>query len=163
MAYLTPLDLITRYGAEEIAQLADRGVPRRISAALMRAVAAGDDLSGWPQEDAEAASQALVIVVRAIDDGESEIDSYLSSRYAVPLKHPPGVILRFSGDIARYALYEDHAKDEVRKRYEQAIAFLRDVAAGKASIDAALEPPVSGGIVEMVTAGKVFGRGKRGL
>jgi phage gp36-like protein len=148
-----------------MAQLTDRHIPRRLTAELLFAAARDEDLSGWPAEDAAVARAALSKMARAIDDAQTEIDAYLSSRYTVPLPTPPAVLMRFTSDIARYGLYEDNAKDEVRQRYEDAIAFLKAIAAGKASLgpgegDA---PLPTGGGVEMVTAGKVFGRRERGL
>jgi phage gp36-like protein len=164
--YLTPADLIARYGAEEIAQRADRGMPRRVTASLLQAQLAGDDLigAGVAEDDYGAVRAALAVIESAIADGQSEVDSYLASRYAVPLAHPPGVILRFTGDIARYALYDDHATEEVEKRYGNAVKFLQAIAKGTASIDVGpdAEDP-AGGLVEMVTAGRVFSRPARGL
>jgi phage gp36-like protein len=166
MPYLVPLDLVARFGAEEMAQLADKRIPRRLSAALLIAALHGDDLSSWDDDAQEIARRAQARLEQATRDGQSEVDSYLSSRYAVPLADPPAALKRFTGDIARYALYEDHAKEEVRLRYKDAIAFLKNLAAGDASLGAGESgetPGASGGTVEWITAGKVFGRAERGL
>jgi phage gp36-like protein len=166
MAYLTPLDMIARYGAGEIVGRADRSVPPRVTPELLIASARGEDLigAGFPEDAIAAAQTALAIIVSAISDGQSEVDSYLASRYAVPLASPPGVILRFTGDVARYTLYDDHATEEVARRYADAIKFLQAVAKGAATVDVGpdAEAP-AGGLVEMISAGRIFSRAERGL
>jgi phage gp36-like protein len=43
----------------------------------------------------------------------------------------PGAVLGWVGDIARFRLWDQQAPEEVRRRYEDAIAQLKDVAAGR--------------------------------
>jgi phage gp36-like protein len=160
--YLTPAALILRFGREEMAQLSDRAIPRAVSGELLAAGAEQGDLSAWTGDEMTAAGKALAVIELAIIDAQSEVDSYLSARYNTPLNPAPGVIARYTGDVARYLLYEDHATEEVRRRYEDALVFLRAVAAGKAAVVEAqgAEPPASGGgMVEMVSAGRIFNRG----
>ena len=164
MPYLTASDLIVRFGAEELAQMADRGTPRLVTAELLEAAAGGADTSGWGAADAEAVDKAMASIAQAIEDAQSAIDGYLSGRYSTPLATPPASIKRLAGDIARYYLYDDHATETVQKRYDVAIAYLRDVSAGKVTLEAQAQASApSGGSVEMVSSGRVFGRGERGL
>lgn len=167
MAYLLVSDLITRFGAEELAQLADRGQPRLVTVDLLTAAAAGDDMAGWSPADSEATAATLVVLGQAIADAESAIDGYLASRYATPLATPPAVVKRLACDIARYYLYDDHATEAVTKRYDAAIAFFRDVSAGKVTLGPEAQSEGSGaaggGTVEMVSGGRVFSRPARGL
>lgn len=164
MPYIQPSDLLTRFGAEEIAQCADRSTPRLTTGELLAAVVASADLSGWSAEAIAAATTALGNIAQAIDDAQSAIDGYLSSRYSTPLASPPAVVKRLACDIGRYYLYDDHATETVQKRYDAAIAFFRDVSVGKVSLGVVVqETKTSGGCVEMVTGGKVFGRADRGL
>ena len=163
MPYLTASDLIVRFGAEELAQMADRGTPRLVTAELLEAAAGGADTSGWGAADAEAVTKAMATIAQAIEDAQSAIDGYLSGRYSTPLSTPPAAIKRLAGDIARYYLYDDHATETVQKRYDAAIAFFRDVAAGKVSLgpEAQASQP-TGGTVQMVTGDRVFSRSARG-
>ena len=164
MAYLLPSDLLTRFGAEEIAQVADRGTPRLVTAELLAAAVAGADMVGWSAADVEAVQSAMANINQAIEDAQSAIDGYLSGRYGTPMATPPAVVKRLACDIGRYYLYDDHATETVQKRYDAAIAFFRDVSAGKVSLGVvAQDAKPSGGIVEIVTSGKVFGRSERGL
>lgn len=163
MAYITPSDLVTRFGAEELAQVADRGTPRLVTAELLAAVAGGADMSGWGSGDVEAVGAVMASIDQAIEDAQSAIDGYLSSRYSTPMPTPPAVVKRLACDIARYYLHDDRATETIQKRYDAALAFFRDVSAGKVSLgpEAATAAP-TGGTVEMVTAGRVFGRAARG-
>ena len=84
----------------------------------------------------------------AITAADALIDSYLTSGgYTVPLDPVPGSIQHASEVIARYNLWEDAASEEVRDRYKDVIAWLRDVAKGNAALgdpDADAEvPPAS--------------------
>ena len=164
MAYLQASDLLTRFRVEELLQVCDRAMPRLVTAELLAAAAAGADLSSWPADEVAAVGTVMGSLTTAIEDAQSEIDSYLASRYSVPLATPPSVIKRLAGDIARYCLHGDNATETVQKRYDAAIAFLKNVAAGKATLGLEAQTPApAGGIVEIVTAGRVFGRPARGL
>lgn len=164
MAYLLVSDLITRFGAEELAQRADRDTPRVVTAALLTAVAVGDDLSAWSPSEIESAGRAVAIIERTIEDAQSAMDGYLSGRYGTPMPTPPAIVQRLGCDIARYYLYDDQATETVQKRYDAAIAFFRDVAAGKVTLGSEAQAAApAGGTVELVTAGRVFSRSARGL
>lgn len=76
-------------------------------------------------------------VDRALADADAEIDSYLTGRYALPLSPVPANIGRVASAIARYQLLGDAVTEVARKHYEDARAWLKDVAAGRAQIDGA--------------------------
>jgi len=110
MSYVTKDQLIDRIGAEELVQLTDRF---------------GD---GDLDDD---------VLATAIADADAIIDSYLAPRYALPLAQAlidASPLARVAGDIARYALYTAEAPDEVRNRHADALRWLRDVQAGRASL-----------------------------
>ncbi|MFD2177751.1 gp436 family protein [Veronia pacifica] len=72
-------------------------------------------------------------VVRSLTDASGLIDSYLGSRYPLPLNDTPQVLTRLTIDIALYWLSEDGggATDEKRQRFEDAIQWLEGVAKGR--------------------------------
>lgn len=70
----------------------------------------------------------------SIQDATEIVNGYISAQYTVPLLHPPANIKIYVCDIARYLLYKSRATEEVRQRYEDAISFLKLVAAGKAKL-----------------------------
>ncbi|MCO8100477.1 gp436 family protein [Acinetobacter indicus] len=70
----------------------------------------------------------------ALQDATEEINGYIGGRYALPLTNVPSNLERMACDIARYRLYFQQPTEEVRKRYEDAISFLKLVATGKAHL-----------------------------
>ena len=114
----------------------------------------------WAQSDATDLRQLTddtgsgthdeAVVARAIADADEEIDGYLGSRYALPLSSVPGVMRKYSVDIAIYNLHSrrgDAMPDIRRERYEHAMAFLGMVARGSISLgdnDPDGNPPESG-------------------
>jgi phage gp36-like protein len=160
MSYASATELIDRFDAEEIAQRVDRSIPRLLTAELLRAVAAGADLSDYTVAEQSAAAAALASILRALTDADSTVDGYISSRVAVPLSSPPIVVSRLACDLARYFLYDDQVTETIQKRYDTAIAFFRDVASGRVSlgIDPGASAQPTGGTVEVIADIPVFGR-----
>lgn len=66
----------------------------------------------------------------AAGDAKSMIDGYLASRYTLPLASVPALVTAWAGDIARFLLWDDHAPEEVRRRYEDALAQMKQLAQG---------------------------------
>lgn len=116
MAYATDADIIDLYGNDMLDRLADRD---------------GDGVADAPK------------VQRALDDAAALIDGYIATRVVLPLVTVPAVLRNLSIDIAVYRLATDAGllSEDARKRYEDAIQFLRDVAAGRAAIP---QPPAPG-------------------
>ena len=122
-------DLIDRYGEAELSQLSDR--------------------VGIGMVD-----QAVVEL--AIADADGEIDGYVAAAgYPLPLAPVPGILTAYACDMARYRLMADQATDQVRRRYEDAIKFLKALAAGQVRLDARLPDPAAGG-AEYVQGAPVF-------
>ena len=108
-AYCTPQDLIDRFGQNEVAQLAP---------ALLGQV-------------------DTARVQRACNDAGDLVDGYLRPRYALPLSAVPTILVKLSAAIARFELHlggDRQPTDQVRQDRDLAIAFLKDVAAGKADL-----------------------------
>ncbi|MCE5335251.1 MAG: DUF1320 domain-containing protein [Desulfobacteraceae bacterium] len=109
-------------------------------------------------DDAGAGTVDAGVVERAIADADEEIDGYIGNRATVPLSPVPGIVRKMSVDIALYNLYarRHDSIPEIRdKRYENALKFLGQVAAGKitlGSADPEGNPPSSSGIALMTSA-----------
>lgn len=108
MAYVTQAELIDRFGSDELLQVADR-----------------DNDSSVDSEVTDA----------AIADADAMIDSYCRNRYTVPFDPIPGEIRKVAADIARYNLWDDQASEEVERRYNHAVTWLKDVSAGRARVN----------------------------
>lgn len=106
-------------------------------------------------------------VPKAITSASAEIDGYLSVRYRLPLPSSPAVLIRPASDITLYVLASSHTRltDELRQRYEDAIAFLKLLATGKAGLGAD-EPRIENGTGGQTSGAAFFakparfGRGK---
>ena len=87
------------------------------------------------------ASVSTTIQDEHLDEATAVIDSYLRSRYAVPLASPyPSEVVRCCVALAAYSLiswrgYDPARTNEtVRQRHEDALLWLRDVSAGRAAL-----------------------------
>lgn len=103
------------------------------------------------------------VVAEAIAKAAAEIDSYLGVRYPVPLPAPvPERVRALAVDLALYHLYSRRslAPTVRRQKYEAAVAFLKQVAAGQALVEGVgVETP--GGtreIGDLSSATRVFRR-----
>jgi len=99
-------------------------------------------------------------VDNALADADAEIDSYLGVRYSVPVSPVSASILRIACVIARYRLLGDAAGEAARRDYEDARAYLRDIAAGRSQLEgaAALAVSPTARTVEFETQPRVFAR-----
>lgn len=92
------------------------------------------------------------------NDAASLVDGYLAARYTLPLVVVPEIVIGLTADITRYRLWDQRAPDEVRRRYEDALAQLRDIAAGRLSLppDVTGAVPVGGLAFDGYAAERVF-------
>jgi phage gp36-like protein len=74
------------------------------------------------------------VLQQAIDSAQAEVDSYLAGRMRLPLEasEVSAAIKHFTLLVARYYVYADRKTEAVADEYERAVAWLRDVAAGRA-------------------------------
>ncbi len=131
MMYVTEQQMIDRFDAVEMEQLTD--LHRR----------------GMIDTD---------VLAAAITDASATIDSYLQRVRTLPLSQVvinASPLARYCGDLAMFYLYSNGAPEHVEKSYDKAITWLRDIAAGRASLGAEDAPAISGG--RMVTAQGVSG------
>lgn len=106
------------------------------------------------------------IVTEAVNRADAEIDAYLGSRYALPLTPVPDQVKGLSMDMALYHLYSRRsvAPQVRRQKYEAAVSFLKQVAAGEAVLEGASEPLTETTQVEseFSSATRVFSRNTQG-
>lgn len=133
--YLTLDDLISRFGRDEILDLAEDK----------------DDDTGETIDQHK--------VDDAIQDAAGEIDSALSGGgYRLPLVSVPPILAAYGCDIARYRLYDSRATEQVTKRYDDAIKALRAIAGGvlKLGVPKVDDEVTSAGSVMMVPGRRTF-------
>jgi phage gp36-like protein len=102
--------------------------PRRLTAAELAQLT--DDVRGTEIN--------AVVVTQVLTEASGKIDSYCRLRYSVPLQGSEQV-KGLALDIAEFLLFarKRRVPDDVRLRYEDAIAFLKDLSSGKAALDQA--------------------------
>jgi phage gp36-like protein len=103
------------------------------------------------------------VVSAAIAQADAEIDAYLAVRYVLPLAATPARVKALSLDMAAYHLYSRRSvmSETRRDKYKDAVAFLKDVAAGRAEIIGADGLELGGGagdVTEISSAVRVFTR-----
>ena len=130
MPYATLQDLIDRFGAEELIGLTDR--------------------SGAGVPDA-------VVIGRALDDAGQIIDSYLGSRYTVPLNPVDPVVSLWACDIARFLLYKSEVPDAVKFRNSNAMKALAAAQDGSLTLQAGgVDAAVISDTVQLSSSPRIF-------
>lgn len=100
-------DLIERAGDVEIRSIADR--------------------------DRDGIADSAVIEA-ALQDADNLVNTYIGAKYPVPLASTPPIVRTWATSIARYVLHRNGAPDHVEADYKDAIAALKDVARGTATL-----------------------------
>lgn len=101
----------------------------------------------------------------ALNDASALVDGYLAGRYPLPLAHVPAALVPICADIARHRLYGEQAPEQVAKRNEAALAFLKSVGKGELALGLAAdgEQLESQNLAQLHSDGRVFGRDKGGF
>lgn len=131
--YAALSDLIDQFGDHEVNALTDRN---------------GD---GVPD---------TAVVNMALKRASDEIDSYLSSRFTLPITVVPDMLVGLCCDIARYKLCgaEVTETEEVRNRYKDAIKTLEKIRDRKVDIGLtdAGQAPNEAPLVQVAPGNRVF-------
>lgn len=97
-------------------------------------------------------------VAEAIADASSLIDSYVGSRYPLPLTTVPPILTSTARDLVRYTLDIDPS-DAVKNRRTEAVKFLEALAQGRATLGIPhASEPESLDTAEIHSDGHVFSR-----
>ncbi|SFM67142.1 gp436 family protein [Nitrosomonas communis] len=165
MTYATATQLLDQFSAEEIAQRADQGIPRLVTAGMLATAAAGGSLSEYTQAEQDATLAALAVINNRLLDADSVINSYLATRYTLPLSTVPRVVMLIACDLARYALHDDQALEPITERYKDAIKRLKDMTSSQSSlgVDIAGNKPTVNDAAQMSSTTPVFRRDQGGF
>lgn len=115
MGYATKEDIDDLYGEDLLVRVADY------------------DRDGTPDD---------AVVAKGLQAADEICDAYLSAQYTIPVTPTPGVVKNCAIDIAVYkmALGRTGRTDEMRVRYEDALALLEKISTGKVGLGL---PPVT--------------------
>lgn len=135
MTYALQQDMIDRYGSARLGQLSDIEAP-----------AVG--------------GIRTTMLAAKLADADAEIDGYLIGRYTLPLAAFPAILKVHACSIAWYRLLGSSADEQARRDYDDAIAYLTQVAKGAVMLiaPAAAPAPVGLGAVMFDAGSKIFGR-----
>jgi phage gp36-like protein len=109
MGYATKEDIDELYGTDLLVRVADY------------------DRDGTPDDE---------VVAKGLQAADEVCDAYLSAQYTIPVTPTPGVVRTCAIDIAVYkmALGRTGRTDEMRLRYEDALALLEKISTGKVGL-----------------------------
>ena len=137
MSYCTQADIVRRIGTDDLVKLSDY------------------DGDGSPD---------AAVVTQAIEDAQGDIDSYLETKFAVPVTPTPDVLRKHCVTMAIYYLQlgRDSVTEHYRKAYEDILKWLKDVVAGTATLGSGTTPAASPGApnVRYDVQPRAFGRDK---
>lgn len=113
-------------------------------------------------DDEDTGEVVTSVTDQAIADAGAEIDGYCGQRYDLPFDPVPVLVRKMAVDIALYNLHgrrPDSLPEERADRYKQAVAFLRDVAKGTATLGVN-DPsdPEDSNAPRIVSATRIFSR-----
>lgn len=121
--------LITRFGSQEMADLAVPNTRRPIEGQLLEAAAKGEPLDDWDAEAVASAVAGLARIADAATRARSEIQFYL--RYRQSGQDAPDWVADDLPELTRFHLYGEKANADsaVRLRYRDIIKRLESLAA----------------------------------
>jgi len=131
MPYATPKDVLDRHPLKRIAEVTGR-------------------------TDEKVEKRYLNV---AVEDASSEIDSYVGKVYPLPLASPPPVLKRICVDIAVYrlmSLLDKESVEDARRRYEDALKWLQELAAGLIELEGVTDLASGNNQVSFTAPGRVF-------
>lgn len=115
-------------------------------------------------EDNADCLQIINRINEASANADAEVNSYCGQKYSVPFTTPPAEVKRLSLEIWIYNLYKRRAiPDEIEKRYDKAIAQLKDIAKGLKTLG--IDPPPAapsegGALTNKTESDRIFTRDK---
>lgn len=133
MSYATQQDMVDRFGESDLIKLTDRADP--------------------PLDAIDAA-----VLNARLADAQGVIDSYVATRYTLPLTATPLLLRQIECDLAWYLLQGGNPSQDAKDRNDAAMRILRDVSAGKVSLgpDSSNTVAVPGDGVTYTSAPAVF-------
>jgi len=139
MSYATPAETVVYISASRLAEITGytAGVevsqdPTTGSAInLFRDAALGKDLSGYTAQQQADVALAIEVLQAALDSASSLIDSYIVSRYSLPLASYPNWLKEACASFANCSLHDDKDIESIVAKCEKYTELLEDVASGK--------------------------------
>jgi len=146
---IQPIDMLNRYGDNEMAQRCTSDSALPISAQQLRTGVLSGDRTTWSSDLRGEVDSAVAKLTAACETANELITGAARSGGLIGTEDTPTKIPQdvkyFALSIARYQLYEDRCPEHIRLNYEDAVSWINKVAQGKISIDLGLDTPRGSG------------------
>ena len=152
--FATATDLLTRFGAEELAQVATDDPA--VDATLIQLTIEGGNRDSYTAEQIAAADAALATINEVLLDADEIVKGYVTVRYPTLSDPAPRILTVYAADIARFHLHDDQVSDEIANRNRDAMRALEKVSAGTLSLGVTPEPSTSDAPVISQPGERVF-------
>jgi phage gp36-like protein len=134
---IAPLAVIDKFGDTEIAQRSDSESATPITGAQLRTTIENGDRSSFTADEIAQADAAEARIQAACDTANGLISDAVYSGVGcdVVAYSIPASAIKYALDLARYELYDDNYPEYIRQGFEDAQAWLKDVATAKIKLD----------------------------
>ncbi len=155
MAYLTPVDLLSSPGIEEIARRATAEHLQPVSVELMQLTITGGDVSGYPSDEVANAADALARIQVAIAEAEEVINGHLrGGGYSLPLNPVPSLIKMAMRRVTRRLLAKDADPESgVERDYQDTLKLLLAISRGAVKLGVGAAPAAGGSREVLISTG----------
>ena len=137
MTYATADHVLNGFGAGELAEVAVPDDRAPITAELLRLTIAAAPRDDFSDEECATADLAVARIQTALEESGRLLDSYLATRYPLPLSETviaASPLPRMCSVLALTLLYDDQMPKAVAQRQQQVLDWLRDLAAGRVEL-----------------------------
>ena len=137
--YSTAVLLLTLWGAESLAELGGQRLPDTVDSDCLVALIQEDSTASYSAETITDAQAALDAIDQAIGDASTLIDSYIGKHHTLPLAQntiDESVLPSKAASVVRHMLMVHGADEQTDNNNKAALAWLKDVSRGLASIGA---------------------------
>ena len=141
MSYATAQHLLLWFGTGEVTEVAVPDDRAPIQAALLRLTLEGKSRTGYSADACATADLAVARIQAALEEAGRMLDSYLATRYPLPLSDAvieASPLPRACSVLALTLLYDDQLPKAVDQRQKQVLTWLRALAAGHLELAPAL-------------------------
>lgn len=148
MAYSTLADLLEKISRDELVELACDARP--------------GDYETDEAYQAAAEQELQEVTARAIEDADSEIESYCGERYSLPFSPVPVIVRKLSTDIAIYGLFarRQGAPEDRKVRYDNAVKLLLKLAEGTVTLGVSAPAETKSPRPQFIAPPRIFSRDK---
>ncbi|WP_130471745.1 phage protein Gp36 family protein [Candidatus Magnetaquicoccus inordinatus] len=137
MSYATADQLLSWFGAAEVSEVAVPDDQMPIVAALLRRALSGEVSDAYSEAEWEAANRAIQRIHDALEEAQRLMDSYLATRYPLPLSETvvqASPLPRMCATVALALLHDKRLPKTLAQRQQQVLDWLHALSVGKVEL-----------------------------